>query len=30
LNADELAKAGVKPDKVRLSIGLEPIDDLMT
>ena len=29
LNADELAKAGVKPDMVRLSIGIEHIDDLM-
>ena len=28
LNADELAKAGVKPDMVRLSIGIEHIDDL--
>ena len=29
LNPDELAKAGVKPDMVRLSIGIEHIDDLM-
>ena len=29
LNADELSKAGVKPDMVRLSIGIEHIDDLM-
>ena len=29
LNADELAKAGVKPDMVRLSIGIEHIDDLL-
>ena len=29
LNPDELAKAGVKPDMVRLSIGIEHINDLM-
>ena len=29
LNADELSKAGVRPDMVRLSIGIEHIDDLM-
>ena len=29
LNADELAKAGVKPDMVRLSLGIEHIDDLL-
>ena len=29
LNADELAKAGVSTDMVRLSIGIEHIDDLM-
>ena len=29
LNAEELAKAGVKPDMVRLSIGIEHIDDLL-
>jgi O-acetylhomoserine (thiol)-lyase len=29
LNADEMAKAGVSPDMVRLSIGIEHIDDLM-
>ncbi len=29
LNPDELAKAGVKPDMVRLSIGIEHIDDLL-
>jgi O-acetylhomoserine (thiol)-lyase len=29
LNADEMAKAGVKPDMVRLSIGIEHIDDLI-
>ena len=29
LNAAELAKAGVKPDMVRLSIGIEHIDDLL-
>jgi O-acetylhomoserine (thiol)-lyase len=29
LNAQELAKAGVKPDMVRLSIGIEHIDDLL-
>ncbi len=29
LNAEELAKAGVKPDMVRLSIGIEHIDDLI-
>ncbi len=29
LNEQELAKAGVKPDMVRLSIGIEHIDDLM-
>ncbi|MDR3370871.1 aminotransferase class I/II-fold pyridoxal phosphate-dependent enzyme [Rhodoferax sp.] len=28
LNAAELAKAGVKPDMVRLSLGIEHIDDL--
>jgi len=28
LNAEELAKAGVKPDMVRLSLGIEHIDDL--
>ncbi len=29
LNPTELAKAGVKPDMVRLSIGIEHIDDLL-
>jgi len=29
LNAAELAKAGVKPDMVRLSVGIEHIDDLL-
>jgi O-acetylhomoserine (thiol)-lyase len=29
LNPQELARAGVKPDMVRLSIGIEHIDDLM-
>ena len=29
LNAEELAKAGVKPDMVRLSVGIEHIDDLL-
>ena len=29
LNAAELAKAGVKPDMVRLSLGIEHIDDLL-
>jgi O-acetylhomoserine (thiol)-lyase len=29
LNSEELAKAGVKPDMVRLSIGIEHIDDLI-
>ncbi|MBK9572893.1 MAG: aminotransferase class I/II-fold pyridoxal phosphate-dependent enzyme [Rhodoferax sp.] len=29
LNAEELAKSGVKPDMVRLSIGIEHIDDLL-
>ena len=29
LNPEELAKAGVKPDMVRLSIGIEHIDDLI-
>ena len=29
LNPDELAKAGVKPDMVRLSVGIEHIDDLL-
>ena len=29
LNPAELAKAGVKPDMVRLSIGIEHIDDLL-
>ena len=29
LNAQELVKAGVKPDMVRLSIGIEHIDDLL-
>jgi O-acetylhomoserine (thiol)-lyase len=29
LNAAEMAKAGVKPDMVRLSIGIEHIDDLI-
>ncbi|MPV85321.1 O-acetylhomoserine aminocarboxypropyltransferase/cysteine synthase family protein [Ostreibacterium oceani] len=29
LNADELAKAGVKEETVRLSIGIEAIDDLI-
>ncbi len=29
LNAEELAKAGVKPEMVRLSIGIEHIDDLL-
>jgi O-acetylhomoserine (thiol)-lyase len=29
LNAQELAKAGVKPDMVRLSVGIEHIDDLL-
>ena len=29
LNAEEMAKAGVKPDMVRLSIGIEHIDDLL-
>ena len=29
LGADELAKAGVSEDMVRLSIGIEHVDDLM-
>jgi len=29
LNAQELARAGVRPDMVRLSIGIEHIDDLL-
>ncbi|MBK6295566.1 MAG: aminotransferase class I/II-fold pyridoxal phosphate-dependent enzyme [Rhodoferax sp.] len=29
LNAEELAKSGVKPDMVRLSVGIEHIDDLL-
>jgi O-acetylhomoserine (thiol)-lyase len=29
LNPAELAKAGVKPDMVRLSVGIEHIDDLL-
>ena len=29
LGPDELAKAGVKPDMVRLSVGIEHIDDLL-
>ena len=29
LNAEELAKAGVEPDMVRLSLGIEHIDDLL-
>jgi len=29
LNADEMKKAGVSPDMVRLSIGIEHIDDLL-
>ncbi len=29
LNSEELARAGVKPDMVRLSIGIEHIDDLI-
>jgi O-acetylhomoserine (thiol)-lyase len=29
LNAAELAKAGVKPEMVRLSVGIEHIDDLI-
>jgi O-acetylhomoserine (thiol)-lyase len=29
LNPQELARAGVKPDMVRLSIGIEHIDDLL-
>jgi len=29
LGAEELAKAGVKPDMVRLSVGIEHIDDLL-
>lgn len=29
LNSQELAKAGVKPDMVRLSLGIEHIDDLI-
>ena len=29
LNAEELAKAGVKAEMVRLSIGIEHIDDLL-
>ncbi len=29
LNAEELAKAGVKPDMVRLSVGIEHIDELL-
>jgi O-acetylhomoserine (thiol)-lyase len=29
LNPAELAKAGVKPDMVRLSLGIEHIDDLL-
>jgi O-acetylhomoserine (thiol)-lyase len=29
LNEEELAKAGVPPDMVRLSIGLESIDDIL-
>jgi O-acetylhomoserine (thiol)-lyase len=29
LNPQELARAGVKPDMVRLSVGIEHIDDLL-
>jgi len=29
MNADELAKAGVQPDTVRLSVGIEHIDDIL-
>ncbi|MGQ0709016.1 MAG: O-acetylhomoserine aminocarboxypropyltransferase/cysteine synthase family protein [Rhodoferax sp.] len=29
LNAEELAKAGVKPEMVRLSVGIEHVDDLI-
>jgi O-acetylhomoserine (thiol)-lyase len=29
LNADELASAGVSPDTVRLSVGIEHIDDIL-
>jgi O-acetylhomoserine (thiol)-lyase len=29
LNEEELARAGVPPDMVRLSIGLESIDDIL-
>jgi O-acetylhomoserine (thiol)-lyase len=29
LNADEMQKAGVSPDMVRLSVGIEHIDDLI-
>jgi O-acetylhomoserine (thiol)-lyase len=28
-NADEMKRAGASPDMVRLSIGIEHIDDLM-
>jgi O-acetylhomoserine (thiol)-lyase len=29
LSADELARAGVSPDMVRLSIGIEHVDDII-
>jgi O-acetylhomoserine (thiol)-lyase len=29
MNADELEKAGVQPDTVRLSVGIEHIDDIL-
>ena len=29
MNAEELANAGVQPDTVRLSVGIEHIDDIL-
>lgn len=29
LNADELTRAGVSPDLVRISVGIEHIDDII-
>jgi O-acetylhomoserine (thiol)-lyase len=29
MSADELAKAGVRPEMIRLSIGIEHIDDII-
>jgi len=29
LNEEELARAGVRPDMIRLSVGIEDVDDIL-